>query len=57
LLQNAPSGGALGASIETAAELIRAAQAELAPLASNRYVDSLFGLGEALQELLEQLRS
>ena len=49
--------GALGASIETAAELIRAAQAELVPLPGNRYVDSLFGLGEALHELLEQLRS
>ncbi len=57
LLQNAPAQGALGTSIETAAELIRDAQAELAPLGSNRYVDSLFGLGEALHELLEQLRS
>src|SRR5207247_1037789 len=57
LLQNAPANGALGASIETAAELIRAAQADLDPLASNRYLDSLFDLGEALLELLEQLRS
>ena len=57
LLQNSPTNGALSASIETAAELIRDAQAELAALTSNRYVDSLFGLGEALQELLEQLRS
>lgn len=57
LLQNSLSDGALGAAIETAAELIRSAQSELGPLASNHYVDSLFGLGEALQELLEQLRS
>jgi octaprenyl-diphosphate synthase len=57
LLKNSPADGALGASIETAAELIRAAQAELAPLAANRCVDSLFALGEALHELLEQLRS
>jgi octaprenyl-diphosphate synthase len=57
LLQNSPAQSALGASIDTAGELIRAAQAELAPLPSNRYVDSLFGLGEALQEMLEQLRS
>ena len=57
LLQNSPADGALAASIETAAELIRDAQSELAPLAANRFVDSLFGLGEALHELLEQLRS
>ncbi len=56
LLKNSPADGALGASIDTAAELIRDAQAELASLAANRYVDSLFALGEALHELLEQLR-
>ena len=55
LLQNSPADGALAAAIETAAELIRDAQDELAPLTTNRYVDSLFGLGEALRELLEQL--
>jgi octaprenyl-diphosphate synthase len=57
LLQNSPANGALGAAIEVAAELIRDAQSELAPLAANRCVDSLFGLGEALLEVLEQLRS
>ena len=57
LLKNSPADGALGASIETAAELIRSAQAELTPLAANGCVDSLFALGEALQEMLEQLRS
>ena len=57
LLQNSPTHGALGASVDTAAELIRAAQTELAPLTTSRCLDSLFGLGEALQELLEQLRS
>jgi octaprenyl-diphosphate synthase len=57
LLQSSPTDGALGESIETATEWIREAQAELAPLPANRYVDSLFGLGEALQELLEQLRT
>jgi octaprenyl-diphosphate synthase len=57
LLQNSPSNGGLGASVETAGELIRLAQAQLAPLPPNRCLDSLFGLGEALQELLEQLRS
>jgi octaprenyl-diphosphate synthase len=57
LLQSAPADGAFGAALDTAAELIRGAQSELAPLVTNRCVDSLFGLGEALLELLEQLRS
>ncbi|CAN5541473.1 polyprenyl synthetase family protein [soil metagenome] len=57
LLQNTPTVGALDKSIETGAELIREAQAEIASCASNRYLDSLFDLGEALHELLEQLRS
>ncbi len=56
LLQNSPTDGALNKSIDTAAELIREAQTELAPLGTNRYLDSLFGLGEGLRELLEQLR-
>ena len=57
LLQHSPAHGALGVSVDTASELIRTAQAELAPLTANRYFDALFGLGEALQELLEQVRS
>jgi len=57
LLQSSSCAGALNASIETAAELIREAQSELTVLDNNRFVDSLFGLGEALRELLEQLRS
>jgi octaprenyl-diphosphate synthase len=56
LLQNSPAHGALGTSIDSASQLIRAAQDDLAPLTANRCLDSLFGLGEALQELLEQLR-
>jgi octaprenyl-diphosphate synthase len=56
LLQNSPTNGALGRAIETGSELIREAQIELAPLAANRWVDALFGLGEALVELLEQIR-
>jgi len=56
LLQNSPAHDALGASVDTASELIRAAQVELAPLTANPCFDALFGLGEALQELLEQLR-
>ncbi|MBA2434117.1 MAG: polyprenyl synthetase family protein [Chthoniobacterales bacterium] len=57
LLQNSSTDGALDKSIETAAELIREAQAGLAPLGTNQHLDALFGLGEALHELLEQLRS
>ena len=57
LLQNSPGRGGLAASVETAGELIRAAQSQLASLPPSRCLDSLFGLGEALQELLEQLRS
>jgi octaprenyl-diphosphate synthase len=56
LLQNSPTDGALDKSIDTAQEMIREAQTELAPLGTNRHLDSLFGLGEALHELLEQLR-
>ncbi|MDQ3546442.1 MAG: polyprenyl synthetase family protein [Verrucomicrobiota bacterium] len=57
LLQNSSTDGALDKSIETAAELIREAQAGLAPLGTNQHLDALFGLGEALHEVLEQLRS
>ena len=57
LLQNVPANGAFGASIEVAADLLRDAQAELATLPGNGYVDSLFALGDALRDLLEQLRS
>jgi octaprenyl-diphosphate synthase len=56
LLQSS-CASALSGSIETAEELIREAQEELAVLNRNRFADSLFGLGEALRELLEQLRS
>ncbi len=57
LLQTSSSDGALSAAVETATDLIRDAQAELEPLPGNRYLDALFGLGEALQELLEQFRA
>ena len=57
LLQGSPAEGALGLAIDTAAELIRDAQNALAKLDSNRYLASLFGLGDALIELLEPLRT
>ena len=57
LLQGSSGDGALSSAIDTGIEMIREAQAELAALAPNRSLDSLFGLGEALQELLEQFRN
>jgi len=57
LLQSSPNDGALSSAIDMAVDLTREAQAELTPLPANRYVDSLFGLGEALHELLEQFRA
>ena len=57
VLQTSSSDGALSAAVDTAIDLIRDAQAELEPLPGNRYLDALFGLGEALQELLEQFRA
>jgi len=57
LLQSSSSDVALSSATDSAIELIRDAQGELAPLPANRYADSLFALGEALQELLEQFRS
>lgn len=57
LLRNSPAHAGLGASLETAGELIRSAQAQLAPIPPSPCLDSLFALGEAFQELLEQLRN
>ena len=57
LIHGSPAEGALGLAIDTATELIRDAQKALATLDPNRCVDSLFGLGDALIELLEPLRT
>jgi octaprenyl-diphosphate synthase len=57
LLQRAPADGALGSAVATALRFIEKAESELASLEPNLYLDSLFGLGEALRELLEPLRS
>ncbi|MGH7939298.1 MAG: polyprenyl synthetase family protein, partial [Bryobacteraceae bacterium] len=56
LLQSAPADGALASAIATALRFIEKAEIELVDLMPNRYVDSLFGLGEALRELLEPMR-
>jgi octaprenyl-diphosphate synthase len=56
LLKNGASNGALNSSIATGTELIREAQRTLASIATNRYTAALLLLGEALVEMLEQLR-
>ncbi|MFL6513553.1 MAG: polyprenyl synthetase family protein [Chthoniobacterales bacterium] len=57
LLRNGASNGTLNASIATAVELIRKGQAEIDALPSNVYTDALDDLGDALIEMLDQLRA
>jgi octaprenyl-diphosphate synthase len=49
-------GAPLGESITDGQNLIRAAQSELSVLPANTYSEAMHQLGEALRELLEQLR-
>jgi octaprenyl-diphosphate synthase len=56
LVKAAAANGALGASIDTGQELLRSAQSELGVLPANEFSDSLFGLAEAMCELLESFR-
>jgi octaprenyl-diphosphate synthase len=56
LLKNGATNGALNSSIATATDLIREAQTALASMAANRYTAALLSLGEALAEMLDQLR-
>jgi len=56
LLKNGATNGALNSSIATGTDLIREAQATLASVPVNRYADALLMLGEALAEMLDQLR-
>jgi octaprenyl-diphosphate synthase len=49
-------GAPLSASIDAGQDLIREAQGELDILPANRYTESLGQLGDALRDLLEQLR-
>jgi len=50
------SNGALRSSLDAGEESVRDAQAELHPLPSNPHTDSLYQLGDALRELLDQFR-
>jgi octaprenyl-diphosphate synthase len=56
LLLNGATNGALNSSVATGIELIREAQTALASMAANRYTAALLLLGEALAEMLDQLR-
>ncbi|MDQ6655536.1 MAG: polyprenyl synthetase family protein [Verrucomicrobiota bacterium] len=51
------AGAPLGESITAGQELIRDAQKGLKILARNNYTDALMQLGDALREMLEQLRA
>jgi len=57
LLRNGASNGSLNASITTGTELIREAQSAIAALPANVYSKALGDLGEALVQMLDQLRT
>jgi octaprenyl-diphosphate synthase len=56
LLKNGATNGALNYSITIGTGLIREAQTALTSLPANRFTDGLLMLGEALAEMLDQLR-
>jgi octaprenyl-diphosphate synthase len=56
LLKNGASNGALNESIAAGSDLVRQAQNVIESLAPNPYADALFALGDALLEMLDQLR-
>lgn len=57
LLRNGANNGSLNASITKGAELIREAQGAIESLPRNVHVDALNDLGDALVEMLDQLRA
>jgi octaprenyl-diphosphate synthase len=56
LLKIDAPNGALKSSLDAGEESVRDAQTELHSLPPNRYTDSLFQLGDALREMLDQFR-
>jgi octaprenyl-diphosphate synthase len=56
LLKNGANNGALNESIAAGSDLIRKAQRALGGVASNRYTDALFSLGDAVCHMFDQLR-
>ena len=57
LLKSDAPNGALKASLDAGDESVREAQAELHALPPNPYTDSLFQFGDALREMLDQIRA
>jgi octaprenyl-diphosphate synthase len=57
ILKDRSANGALDEAIAVGTGLIRKAQTEIDPLVSNAHVEGLLGLGNALCEMLEQLRA
>jgi octaprenyl-diphosphate synthase len=56
LLKNGANNGALNESIAAGNDLIRKAQCVLDGIASNRYANALFSLGDAVSDMFDQLR-
>ena len=56
LLRSDAPNGALRSSLDAGEESVRDAQAELHSLPTNLFTDSLFQLGDALREMLDQFR-
>jgi octaprenyl-diphosphate synthase len=57
LVKTAAANGALSASIESGQDLLREAETMLTGLPVNSYSDALFGLSDAMRELLEEVRA
>ena len=57
LLKNGAGNGAMSESIATANDLIRSAQAGMKALHPNPHTEGLLGLGDAIREMLKQLRA
>jgi hypothetical protein len=56
ILKNGAANGALNESIAAGSDLIREGQTAIEALPGNAHVRALFALGEALREMLGQLR-
>ena len=57
LLKSEAPNGALRSSLDAGEESVRDAQAELDALPSNPFTESLFQVGDALREMLDQIRA
>ena len=57
LLKNDAPNGALRAALDAGDDSVREAQAELHALPPNPFTDALFQVGDALREMLDQIRA